>query len=94
MRFKHVPFVPGVPVLCPSHGKSQFKGHIESGCFVAHRSSRPHNHPSGSTDASSEDIEATKSIVQAGEILQVGVLDHLIISQGSWLSMREQRLGW
>jgi len=53
-----------------------------------------HYHPSGSTDASSEDIEATKSIVQAGEILQVGVLDHLIISQGSWLSMREQRLGW
>jgi DNA repair protein RadC len=53
-----------------------------------------HNHPSGSTDASSEGIEATKSIVQAGELLQVEVLDHLIISQGSWLSMREQRLGW
>ncbi len=53
-----------------------------------------HNHPSGSTDASTEDIEATKSIVQAGELLQVEVLDHLIISQGSWLSMREQRLGW
>jgi DNA repair protein RadC len=53
-----------------------------------------HNHPSRTIEASSEDIEATRSIVQAGELLQVEVLDHLIISQGSWLSMREQRLGW
>lgn len=53
-----------------------------------------HNHPSGSTEASSEDIDATRSIIQAGELLQVEVLDHLIIGQGAWLSMREQRLGW
>jgi DNA repair protein RadC len=53
-----------------------------------------HNHPSNTIEASPEDIEATRSIVQAGELLQVEVLDHLIISQGSWLSMREQRLGW
>jgi DNA repair protein RadC len=53
-----------------------------------------HNHPSGAIEASSEDVEATRSIVQAGELLQVEVLDHLIISQGTWLSMREQRLGW
>ena len=53
-----------------------------------------HNHPSNTIQASPEDIEATRSIVQAGELLQVEVLDHLIISQGSWLSMREQRLGW
>jgi DNA repair protein RadC len=53
-----------------------------------------HNHPSGSTEASPEDIDATRSIIRAGELLQVEVLDHLIIGQGSWLSMREQRLGW
>ena len=53
-----------------------------------------HNHPSNTIEASPEDIEATRSIVQAGELLQVEVLDHLIISQSSWLSMREQRLGW
>jgi DNA repair protein RadC len=53
-----------------------------------------HNHPSGSTEASPEDIDVTRSIIQAGELLQVEVLDHLIISQGAWLSMREQRLGW
>jgi len=53
-----------------------------------------HNHPSNTIEASPEDVEATRSIVQAGELLQVEVLDHLIILQGSWLSMREQRLGW
>jgi len=53
-----------------------------------------HCHPSGSTEASPEDIDVTRSIIQAGELLQVEVLDHLIISQGAWLSMREQRLGW
>ncbi|HEX6557298.1 MAG TPA: JAB domain-containing protein, partial [Ktedonobacteraceae bacterium] len=53
-----------------------------------------HNHPSRTIQASPEDVEATRSIVQAGVLLQVEVLDHLIISQGSWLSMREQRLGW
>jgi DNA repair protein RadC len=53
-----------------------------------------HNHPSGSTEASPEDIDSTRSLIQAGELLQVEVLDHLIICQGSWLSMREQRLGW
>jgi DNA repair protein RadC len=53
-----------------------------------------HNHPSGSTEASPEDIDVTRSFIQTGELLQVEVLDHLIICQGSWLSMREQRLGW
>lgn len=53
-----------------------------------------HNHPSGSIEVSPEDIEATKLIVQAGELMQVEVLDHLIISKGPWLSMREKGLGW
>ncbi len=53
-----------------------------------------HNHPSGIKQASQEDIEVTRSLIQAGELLQIEVLDHLIISQGAWMSMREQRLGW
>ncbi len=44
--------------------------------------------------ASQEDIDVTRSLIQAGELLQIEVLDHLIISQGAWMSMREQRLGW
>ncbi len=53
-----------------------------------------HNHPSGTKQASQEDIDVTRSLIQAGELLQIEVLDHLIISQGAWMSMREQRLGW
>jgi DNA repair protein RadC len=53
-----------------------------------------HSHPSGSTQASPEDIKVTKSLVKAGRLLQIEVLDHLIIARGSWLSMREHRLGW
>ncbi len=53
-----------------------------------------HNHPSGINQASQEDIDVTRSLIQAGELLQIEVLDHLIISQGAWMSMREQRLGW
>ena len=53
-----------------------------------------HNHPSGDPTPSAEDIETTRLMVQAGELLQVEVLDHLILGQGRWLSMREKRLGW
>ena len=53
-----------------------------------------HNHPSGINQASQEDIDVTRSLIQAGELLHIEVLDHLIISQGAWMSMREQRLGW
>ena len=38
-----------------------------------------HNHPSGDTTPSPEDIEVTKRIVEAGEILGVQVLDHIIV---------------
>lgn len=53
-----------------------------------------HNHPSGVPQASPEDIDVTRLLVQAGTTLQIEMLDHLIIGQGRWISMREQRLGW
>lgn len=53
-----------------------------------------HNHPSGSPQASPEDIDVTRALVEAGKLLQIEVLDHLIIGQGAWISMRERQLGW
>ena len=53
-----------------------------------------HSHPSGSPNAIPDDIKVTKALVKAGHLLQIEVLDHLIIGRGSWLSMRDQRLGW
>ena len=51
-----------------------------------------HNHPSGSLKPSLEDIQITKSIKNAGEILNVKLLDHLIIGDNSFLSFAEESL--
>jgi len=51
-----------------------------------------HNHPSGTLEASAEDVALTRRLVQAGEILGIRVLDHLIVSRQGYLSMREAGL--
>ena len=52
-----------------------------------------HNHPSGDTTPSKDDIATTKRLVKAGEILGVEVLDHLIVGyDDDFISLREQRL--
>lgn len=49
-----------------------------------------HNHPSGSTDPSPDDIEVTKRLVECGNILGIEVLDHVIIGDGKFLSLKEK----
>jgi len=51
-----------------------------------------HNHPSGNTTASSEDINITNKLIEAGNIIGIKVIDHLIIGDNSYLSMREEGL--
>lgn len=41
-----------------------------------------HNHPSGNTEPSQEDLEITKQLVEAGKIMGIEVLDHLIVGEG------------
>ena len=53
-----------------------------------------HNHPSGDACPSPEDILITRQIVDAGKLLDVEVLDHLVIGRGSFISMRERGLGF
>ena len=48
-----------------------------------------HNHPSGDTEPSAADIEATRRLKEAGDILGIEVLDHLIIGCNMFLSMKE-----
>ncbi|WP_244999806.1 RadC family protein [Macrococcoides bohemicum] len=48
-----------------------------------------HNHPSGDVSPSYEDREATNRLVQAGEILGIDVLDHIIVTQDNDFSFRE-----
>lgn len=50
-----------------------------------------HNHPSGNTDVSSDDINITKKLVKSGKILGVNVVDHIIIgNEGNYSSMKEE----
>jgi DNA repair protein RadC len=51
-----------------------------------------HNHPSGDTKPSSADVEVTLRLKEAGGILGIEVMDHLIIGCNTFLSMKEERL--
>lgn len=51
-----------------------------------------HNHPSGNLKPSQQDIDLTKKIHAAGRILDIGVLDHLIITDGGFFSFADEEL--
>jgi DNA repair protein RadC len=53
-----------------------------------------HNHPSGDPTPSPDDVAVTRAFVQAGKLLDVDVLDHLVIGQGRFVSMKERGLGF
>ena len=51
-----------------------------------------HNHPSGSLKPSKEDINSTNKLKQAGEIIGINILDHLIISNSGYFSFADKHL--
>jgi DNA repair protein RadC len=51
-----------------------------------------HNHPSGDPEPSEEDLSITKRLVEAGELLGIGVLDHVIIAERGAVSLRSRQL--
>jgi len=53
-----------------------------------------HNHPSGDKSPSPQDIQLTKMLVEAGKLLDIEVLDHLIIGGQSFVSLKERGLGF
>jgi len=53
-----------------------------------------HNHPSGDPTPSPDDIAITRAIVEAGRLLDIEVLDHLVIGRGKWVSLKEKKLGF
>ncbi len=53
-----------------------------------------HNHPSTDPTPSPEDISVTRAIVQAGKLLDVAVIDHLVIGLSRWVSLKEKGLGF
>jgi DNA repair protein RadC len=53
-----------------------------------------HNHPSGDPTPSPDDVRVTEQIVQAGKLLDIEVLDHLIIGHQRYVSLKERGLGF
>lgn len=53
-----------------------------------------HNHPSGDPSPSPEDVHVTRMIVEAGKLLDIDVLDHLIITRQRYVSLKERGLGF
>jgi DNA repair protein RadC len=53
-----------------------------------------HNHPSGDPTPSPDDAAITRAFVQAGKLLDIEVLDHLVIGRGRFVSLKERGLGF
>jgi len=53
-----------------------------------------HNHPSGDPTPSADDIAITRTLIQAGALLGIHVLDHLIVGRGRWTSLKTERLSF
>ncbi len=53
-----------------------------------------HNHPSQDPSPSPEDVSTTRDFVQAGKLLSVEVMDHIIVGGGGFVSLKERQLGF
>lgn len=53
-----------------------------------------HNHPSSDPTPSPDDVAVTRAIVQAGKLLDIELLDHLVIGGQRWVSLKERGLGF
>jgi len=51
-----------------------------------------HTHPSGDPTPSDDDIHLTRQLASAGKALHIGVLDHLVIARGGFVSLRQRGL--
>ncbi len=53
-----------------------------------------HNHPSGSLEPSQEDLTLTRQLLQGAHLLGIPLLDHLILGNGDWSSIRQSSNLW
>ena len=72
---------------CPVHTRDIFRFAIQNNaksiCLV-------HNHPSGDPEPSKEDVRLTEQVIEAGKLLGLTILDHIIIGNGRYESLRER----
>jgi len=53
-----------------------------------------HNHPSGDPTPSPDDVAITRAMIEAGKLLDIEVLDHLVIGLGKFVSLKEKKMGF
>jgi DNA repair protein RadC len=53
-----------------------------------------HNHPSGDPSPSAEDVHVTRQIVEAGKLICIDVLDHIVLGANRFCSLKERGLGF
>lgn len=74
---------------CHVHPREIFRRAVSDGCDSIVIG---HNHPSGSSDPSAEDLDITKRLKTSGEILGIDLLDHVILGQLDYTSLSERDL--
>lgn len=74
-----------------AHPRDIFREIIRKG---ATRAIVAHNHPSGQTDPSPEDIELTRQLLSGSQILGLPLLDHLVLGNGDFTSLRQTTSLW
>ncbi len=70
------------------HPREVFKSAIKNSCA---KIILIHNHPSGNSQPSPEDLEITKKLIEVGKQVDIKVLDHVIIGNDGWWSWRENK---
>jgi DNA repair protein RadC len=71
------------------HPREVFKGAVH--CHAA-QVVIAHNHPSGNTEPSEDDLTLTRRLVEAGKILGIEVVDHVIVTNKAYFSFKEKGL--
>ncbi|AFY60553.1 DNA repair protein RadC [Synechococcus sp. PCC 6312] len=74
-----------------AHPKEIFREVIRRG---ANRMVIAHNHPSGNLDPSQADLSLTRQLLAGGQLLGIPILDHLILGQGEFCSLRQTTTLW
>lgn len=69
------------------HPRETFRTAITDGCNAV---ILVHNHPSGDPTPSDEDVKVTRNLVEAGNLLGIKVLDHIVIGDKSFTSMKDR----
>ncbi len=79
----------GDATSAPVHAREVFQGALLVGACALIVG---HNHPSGDVQPSTEDVDVTRKLKQAGELLRVPLLDHVLFSQTDYVSFHERKI--